>query len=568
MKTVNDDAIKAHPRSSQYFRKLSVGFFCLLVVVVASTFRQYGVGWDENFHKEYGALVYSFYATVFDTDPDLGALNYRDLHLKGGFFDLVGFVLNRLLPFGEYENRHLWNAIVGIFGVLACWKAVRCLSGPRAALFAALTLILIPSYYGHMFNNTKDVPFAVGYMWSIYYLIRTFPHFPVVPVSLSIRLGIAVGLSLAVRAGGLILFAYFALAIVVFSAYRAWRGKVGKVAKVGKVWHITIAPKEFPWNETRQLFMTFGLVFVVAYGIMLAFWPYAAVHPVTGAFSALRELSNFDWRGEMLFRGEVISSTDIPWLYIPQYLLIQLPEFVIGLLALGSILGLHYLITSRDESRLTRGAPYFFLLFVSTFPIAYIIYQGSTVYDAARHVIFVLPVLACLVGLTADVLVRCVARQGPLWSGGVGVLAVGLLTIHVNTMIALHPYQYVYFNAFVGGLAGAANEYETDYWAQSYRETVLELSSLFGTESTGQGTDTRRYFVYVVGPSTPATYYFPDNFEATRDIDEAHFAITFTRNQAHTTWDGKDPFIIVQRFGVPLSYVFYRPFSFQEPTSR
>ena len=548
--------------SSQWFRKLSVGFFFLLVVVVASTFRQYGVGWDEEFHKEYGALVYNFYATVFDADPDLRALNYRDLHIKGGFFDLVGFVdfadlvdfvdfvLNRLLPFGDYENLHLWNAIVGIFGVLACWKAVRYLSGPRAALFTALTLTLIPSYYGHIFNNTKDVPFAVGYMWSIYYLIRMFPHFPVVPLSISIRLGIAIGLSLAVRVGGLILFAYFGLAIVVFSAYRAWRGK------------------KFPWYETRQLFTTFGLVFAVAYGIMLVFWPYAAVHPVTGPFSALRDLSNFDWRGEMLFRGEMISATEVPWSYIPQYLLIQLPEFVIGLLALGSILGLHYLVTSRDESSLTRGAPYLFLLFVSTFPIAYIIYQDSTVYDAARHVIFVLPVLACLAGLTADVLVRRVARQGPLWSGVAGVLAIGLLTIHVNTMIALHPYQYVYFNAFVGGLAGAANEYETDYWAQSYREAVLELSSRLGTESTGQGTDTRQQFVYVVRPWTPATYYFPDTLEWTRDIDEADFAITFTRYQSHTTWDGKDPFFVVQRLGVPLSYVFDRPFSFQEPTSR
>tara|TARA_B100002003_G_scaffold171767_1_gene159701 strand:- start:488 stop:943 length:456 start_codon:yes stop_codon:yes gene_type:complete len=149
-----------------------------------------------------------------------------------------------------------------------------------------------------------------------------------------------------------------------------------------------------------------------------------------------------------------------------------------------------------------------------------------------------------------------------------GVLAIGLLTIHVNTMIALHPYQYVYFNAFVGGLAGAANEYETDYWAQSYREAVLELSSRLGTESTGQGTDTRQQFVYVVRPWTPATYYFPDTLEWTRDIDEADFAITFTRYQSHTTWDGKDPFFVVQRLGVPLSYVFDRPFSFQEPTSR
>jgi hypothetical protein len=37
-------------------------------------------------------------------------------------------------------------------------------------------------------------------------------------------------------------------------------------------------------------------------------------------------------------------------------------------------------------------------------------------------------------------------------------------------MIALHPYQYVYFNRLTNGLAGARGKFDTDYWGLSMRE--------------------------------------------------------------------------------------------------
>jgi len=40
-------------------------------------------------------------------------------------------------------------------------------------------------------------------------------------------------------------------------------------------------------------------------------------------------------------------------------------------------------------------------------------------------------------------------------------------------MMTLHPYQSVYFNRFLGGgLAGASERFETDYWGASYREAT------------------------------------------------------------------------------------------------
>ena len=51
-----------------------------------------------------------------------------------------------------------------------------------------------------------------------------------------------------------------------------------------------------------------------------------------------------------------------------------------------------------------------------------------------------------------------------------GLLAV-LFAIVLGDMVALHPYEALYFNRLVaGGIRRAVDRYETDYWCLSYKE--------------------------------------------------------------------------------------------------
>ena len=68
-----------------------------------------------------------------------------------------------------------------------------------------------PRYYGHTFNNPKDIPFAVAYLWGIDYSIRLLKAYPVFSKSLCIKTGLAIGTALAVRVGGLLLIFYLCL---------------------------------------------------------------------------------------------------------------------------------------------------------------------------------------------------------------------------------------------------------------------------------------------------------------------------------------------------------------------
>jgi hypothetical protein len=46
-------------------------------------------------------------------------------------------------------------------------------------------------------------------------------------------------------------------------------------------------------------------------------------------------------------------------------------------------------------------------------------------------------------------------------------------------MIRLHPYEYTYYNSFIGGTGAAFRSYETDYWLTCYKDAVSRLNTIY-----------------------------------------------------------------------------------------
>ena len=44
--------------------------------------------------------------------------------------------------------------------------------------------------------------------------------------------------------------------------------------------------------------------------------------------------------------------------------------------------------------------------------------------------------------------------------------------------VRLHPYEYVYYNQFIGGTDAAVDRFELEYWATSYREAAREANRI------------------------------------------------------------------------------------------
>jgi hypothetical protein len=515
---------------------LALALFFVVFVLILATFTDYGVTWDEDVHNWYGEAVLNYYLTFF---RDRSSLHYLDLFNYGAGFDMTAAALNRVSPFGTYETRHLFDALIGLLGIAGTWKLGRALAGPRAGFFAALFLTLTPNFYGQMFNNPKDAPFAVGMAWSLYYLVRLLPGLPRPDWRLVVKLGLTTGLALAVRVGGLLILFYVGLALALFVVWRFGESKSlkGAVADSWICFWRVLAP-----------------VVIVAYPVMLLFWPWAQQSPFVNPVKALIYFSHEIFPFRTLFAGEYVPAGDLPWEYLPTYILLALPELVLILLAAAPVAA--YFAFRRAGWGLGRDRiiGYGVLGFAIVFPVAYAVAIKAVLFDGMRHFIFVLPLIAVAAAIVADIALGYLA-QWRYRRAAYGALALYGL-IHVSVMAMLHPDEYVYYNAFIGGTHGAEGLFKLDYWANSYAEDAQALENYLRQEYGADFMD-HDFTVFACGPPVSAAYYFPPNFIFTADRDNAQFVIAFTKDECNKTVTGKEIYR-VERMGTLLSVVLDR----------
>src|SRR5207244_3720320 len=107
----------------------------------------------------YADLLLRMYGSGF---KDTGALSFANLYMYGGGFDMTAALLHKVIPLELFETRRLLGAVVGLIGLAVTWRLARRVGGPLAGFATLLLLALCPTFYGHMFMNPKDAPFAVS----------------------------------------------------------------------------------------------------------------------------------------------------------------------------------------------------------------------------------------------------------------------------------------------------------------------------------------------------------------------------------------------------------------------
>lgn len=518
--------------------------FCVLMnlalLVVLLTVRDYGISFDEEIQQRYSEQVVRYYES---RSKDREATYFGDLYLYGGLFELAAGLATRAVALDPFEVRHLLGAVAGLICVLGLWKLVRTVSGSRAAFVAGLFLLLTPRFYGEIFLNPKDVPFAAGYVWSLYYLVRVFQRLPRPAASLLFRAGLAIGLALSVRVGGLVLLAYLGLLCAVHALGKLPSTR-GVIPRIRLLFRLTVA---------------FLAVAAIAWGVMLAFWPWAQQNPLVNPILALERVTHFPWPGRVLLAGTWHSARSLPWTYAPHFFLVTLPEAILALLAVGIGLGLVSAARRRPfaaggsgSERREKGILVAFLLFAVVFPVAYVAVKKSVLYNGIRHLLFVLPPLVGLAALVLEALLRTRPLRRPAGRVVAGVLLIVLWLPAVHGLVHLHPVQYIYFNRLVGGVAGAAGRYDMDYWRASFREAVLLLRRHLEEESGGDRPEDGK--VAMGGRAILSYHYFPDYLSVARTPDEVDFVIHVAEDR-HLDWLGGVRLLAVERYGIDVTIV-------------
>jgi hypothetical protein len=465
------------------------------VAVAALTFTDYGLSFDQEWHSLYGRKVISWYRSLFQNEQ---ALTYWNMYHYGALFEASAEAAVKFSPFGRYETRNLLSALwAGLAGV-GTYKLAALLGGRRIGVLALLFLLLTPRFYGHGFINNKDIPFATSAVFSLYFIVQAVHTFPRFPKHLVMKIGLAIGAALGIRIGGVILLGYlaFAMGLWLVGRYPPFVARVPASQRLAAAW---------------QLGSRFVAITIIAYLFMLIWWPAAQVRPLGAPLDAVLFTTTFPHPFDTFFDGQAISTALLPWYYLPQWFWITTPEYYfVGLLLAAVCL---ILAVSSHEWRTRLGVRGLetrvglaTIALAAGFPIAVWVFQSPVDYDGIRHFLFVLPPISVICAFAAGRLIEVVRPLA--WRVVLSAGIVLSLAVTAVDLVALHPYQYVYFNRVgAGGVGKAARSYETDYWGLSFKEGAEWMVA-----NCSRDVAKPRPQVATCLHSTSTSYYLPENY--------------------------------------------------------
>jgi hypothetical protein len=521
--------------SGDVYDDLGVALLVAALLLVCFLFKDYGITHDEAVQNEYGKMILSYYTSFFQ---DRSALEYLDLFHYGGFFDFLAAILNTFSPLGVFETRHLLGGVLGVVGLAGAWRLGRLLAGERAGVLALILLALTPPFWGHMFNNPKDAPFASAMLWTTYYLCRLVHEAPTASRSSRIGFGVALGIALGIRAGALLVLFYLGLGLAL------------------RLYGLFLRLRSFTVLKREGLAMLRTLIMplAIAYGVMAVFWPWS----YQGLLNPLLALLGFSTLGiniETIMNGQIYSAEHLPATYIPGYLAVTLPEIVLTGLGIGAVLFLLWLKDRRHGLAMPPGTMNLFLTALSAlFPLLLFVLMRPTAYNGLRHFLFVVPPLCVLAAVALDNVWERLWAYKHEAGRAFTVVIMGMAVWLAWQMAMLHPHQYIYFNRLVGGVEGADGKWEIDYWSNSLQEAAKSLADFVQSEQEELGGDAKTWKVTVCGHALSAYYYFPQQLVYTKKLDEADFMIMYTVADCQKKFEGRR-IALIQRFGVPLAIV-------------
>jgi Tfp pilus assembly protein PilF len=269
-----------------------------------------------------------------------------------------------------------------------------------------------------------------------------FKSLPAPKTSHVVMAAVGIGMAVGSRVGGILLYAYAAMFI-------------------GIHW-LMLVRQQGMGAAVKQIFSyakVFLLLLVVGHLLSISLWPFGQQHVFTSWYEAFKKSTEgayFTYNHE-LFEGARIYMANVPWYYLPKFMIINAPLVVLAGVVLLALL------TAVMFKKFRQPALLFFLLFTIAFPIVYAEFKSLYYYNGWRHYLFIYPSVVAGAALGWEMLSR-MAHKAMAW------VAVAACALPLWWIVQYHPNQTVYFNELVGGTAGAYGQYELDYYSNSCRQ--------------------------------------------------------------------------------------------------
>jgi len=429
-------------------------FFGLLVLVGLLVYRDYGVPWDEQLDRLNGIINAKYVALYLAPDlarqeenftviPDMSENQDAD---HGVLFQLPLVLLERVVHANDtrdvYFLRHLvifGSFVVGVyfFYRLARQRYHNWLLG----LLGAATLVLSPRFFAEAFYNYKDLVFLTFFTAGIYTLVL-FLRRPT--WSRALLHAVATGAAIDVRTMA-VLLPLFTLSFGVLEML-------------------------FRPVRRRQFLVGLGLYLFIVPVVVVVGWPYLWEHSAEHFLAAFRSFSRYHPSDLLVvYLGEEVLARNLPWHYIPVWLLATTPLPYSALLLVGLVASFREAVQQPWQwlrSRAHRQDLLYLAWLVG--PVFAVIVLHSVLYDGWRHLYFIYPAFLILALRGLQVVWPSYSLVMTNWRwwrvSFVALLLLGVAHV-VFRMVRDHPYQNVYFSFLPGAVA--ERQFERDYWGLS-----------------------------------------------------------------------------------------------------
>jgi hypothetical protein len=473
------------PSFRTYPKKPIVFLLAVNILIGLFVFRDYGLSWDEPLFYDYGeALGYAYsprewLSGDFDLSQSFGASG-DDHKTRGPAYLVLGrgpVYLLELVGLDQASSWHLVNFLFFQLGVYFLYRLAARWINPPAALGVAALFAWQPLLWGHAFINPKDPPFLTFFLASVCLGFEMVDRLSDEAATTRQRFrstwipAIFLGITTSIRVLG-------PLAGLLVFLYGIWKFRTKLSTFIGP-------------------FLSYALITIL---VMLITWPYLWEDPAARFSEVFTLMSDNPTQLSVLFGGEVYRAGELPRRYLPFMLGTTLTEPVWPLFFLGVIVAYWRLFTqsrsvhtntadtAADAWRELRSSldletirnnfiSVTLVLLWFAILVAYVLIRRPAMYDGLRHFLFILPPIFIFTGFTFEFLYEQFQRTrllSPNWLYAGLVLV--LLLPGVFGFVRLHPYEYTYYNSFIGGTDGASRQYETDYWLTCYKDAVQQLN--------------------------------------------------------------------------------------------
>jgi hypothetical protein len=447
-----------------------------IAMMVAGAVKE-GVTLDEpsHVHRLQGFLSTGWYVGVNHVEN--GHVTQEGGYAYAPVVALVGHALGALLGTEEWQTvsetpgayvvRHLVVVSFGVLGLLAAAATTRLLTRSwRWGVVAAAILGSIPVYIGHSMYNVKDAPVAAGYtVVTLGAVALTRPSIRTRRMQVLAIGALALGIWIAagVRPAMLVAIAASVTLALAASLMRLRRNDTeGRRRMIARL--VTAAAGSIAGY--LALVLTYHKLFL---------------RPEL-LYEGVLKSGEFPWHGYTLTAGKFLPAEHASSSYLPLWFAAQTPVLV-SILCLGAIAWFvrgAMLVSARrrGDGDLLVGVAVVLVqaLFLPWVAMA----GGSTLYQGARQMLFVVPAMALLAAVGAWLFARRAAMPDRMRAGPALLAAlVAVLAITTASSAALFPYAYTWFNAATA-IRPIDGNWAADFEWQSSREVLPKVDTLDG----------------------------------------------------------------------------------------